>query len=44
LITDHDMPKVSGMELLQKLHDSSMKLPVIMATGTLPEEQLARHP
>jgi len=44
LITDHDMPKLSGVELLKKLHDSSMKLPVIMATGTLPEEQLARHP
>ena len=44
LITDHDMPKVNGLELLQKLHDSSLKLPVIMATGTLPEEQLARHP
>jgi twitching motility two-component system response regulator PilH len=44
LITDHDMPKVTGVELLQKLHDTSMKLPVIMATGTLPEEQLARHP
>jgi CheY-like chemotaxis protein len=44
LITDHDMPKVTGIELLQKLHDSSLKLPVIMATGTMPEAQLARHP
>jgi len=44
LITDHDMPKVSGIELLKRLHDSSMKVPVIMATGTLPEDQLARHP
>jgi DNA-binding NtrC family response regulator len=44
LITDHDMPKVTGVELLQKLHDSNLKLPVIMATGTLPEAQLARHP
>ncbi len=44
LITDHDMPKVSGIELLKRLHDSSMKLPVIMATGTLQEDQLARHP
>ncbi len=44
LITDYDMPKVTGVELLQKLHDSSLKLPVIMATGTLPEDQLARRP
>ena len=44
LITDHDMPKLSGVDLIKKLHDSSLKLPVIMATGTLPEDQLARHP
>lgn len=44
LVTDHNMPKVSGIELLKKLHDSSLKLPVIMATGTLPQAELERHP
>jgi two-component system response regulator (stage 0 sporulation protein F) len=39
LITDYEMPLVSGLELLQKLHDSSMEVPVIMATGTLPHHQ-----
>jgi DNA-binding response OmpR family regulator len=44
LITDHDMPKVTGVELLKKLHAARMALPVIMATGTPPEEELDRHP
>jgi DNA-binding response OmpR family regulator len=38
LITDNNMPKVSGIELLKKLHAARMALPVIMATGALPEE------
>ncbi len=44
LITDNNMPKVSGVELLQKLHATRHALPVIMATGTLPEEEFARNP
>ena len=38
LITDNAMPKVTGIELLQKLHAARMLLPVIMATGVVPEE------
>ena len=44
LITDHGMPKVTGVELLRKLHDAHMALPVIMATGTLPEAEFIRYP
>jgi DNA-binding response OmpR family regulator len=44
LITDNSMPKVSGVELLKKLRVASMTLPVIMATGTLPEEEFTRYP
>jgi DNA-binding response OmpR family regulator len=44
LITDHGMPKVTGVELLQKLHDAHMALPVIMATGTLPEAEFIQYP
>ena len=44
LITDHGMPKVTGVELLQKLHDARMALPVIMATGTIPEAEFIRYP
>jgi DNA-binding response OmpR family regulator len=38
VVTDNDMPKVTGVELIQKLRDASMGLPVIMATGAPPEE------
>ena len=36
------MPKMSGVELIQKLHSTRMTLPVIMASGALPKnsEQL----
>lgn len=44
LVTDNDMPKVTGVELLKKLHTASMTLPVVMATGTLPKEEFTRHP
>jgi CheY-like chemotaxis protein len=44
LITDNNMPRVSGLELLKRLHAARMGIPVIMATGTLPEEEFTRQP
>ena len=44
LITDHDMPRLSGLELVKKVRSARMTLPVILATGTLPKEDLERHP
>jgi DNA-binding response OmpR family regulator len=44
LITDNEMPNVSGVELLKKLHDARMSLPVIMVTGTWPNEEFTRYP
>lgn len=44
LITDHNMPRVTGVELIKKVRGARMELPVIMATGTLPEEEFARNP
>jgi DNA-binding response OmpR family regulator len=44
LITDNDMPKVSGVELLRKLRAVRMDLPVIMATGAVPTAEFARYP
>ena len=40
MVTDNDMPKVTGVELIQKLQAARMDLPVIMATGTRPDEQI----
>jgi DNA-binding response OmpR family regulator len=44
LITDNDMTKVSGVELIEKVRAAGMALPIIMATGASPREQLARLP
>jgi DNA-binding response OmpR family regulator len=43
LLTDNDMPKVTGVELIQKLQASKPALPVIMATGAVPAEAFRRH-
>ncbi len=44
LITDNLMPKMSGVELLEKLHAARRFVPVIMATGTLPAEEIKCQP
>jgi DNA-binding response OmpR family regulator len=44
LITDHNMPRLTGVELVKKLCSARMALPVIMATGQLPAEALAPTP
>jgi DNA-binding response OmpR family regulator len=43
LFTDQFLPKVSGAELLRKIHAAQMILPVIMATGYLPNWEFALH-
>jgi CheY-like chemotaxis protein len=44
LITDHNMPKVSGVELVKKVRSAHMILPVILASAALPAEELDRVP
>jgi len=44
LITDNKMPRVTGLELIKKLRSEDMTLPVILASGTVPVEELKRHP
>jgi DNA-binding response OmpR family regulator len=44
VITDNTMPKMTGVELIEKLRASRMTIPVIMATGTMPAFELARKP
>jgi len=43
VVTDNDMPKVTGVELMQKMQAARMALPVIMATGAVPDEQFTRY-
>ena len=44
LITDNTMPGVTGMELIKKVRSEDMTLPVILASGTVPVEELKLHP
>jgi len=44
LITDYQMPKVTGLELIQLLRSKEMALPVILVSGTIPTEELRRQP
>jgi DNA-binding response OmpR family regulator len=44
LITDHSMPKITGVELVKNLRSARMALPVVMVAGRLPEYELAQNP
>jgi len=44
LVTDNNMPKVSGIELLQRLHANREAMPVLMVTGTLSKEEFTQFP
>jgi DNA-binding response OmpR family regulator len=44
LITDHLMPRMSGVELMELVRFSHMTLPVIMVTGEFPKEDFTRYP
>jgi two-component system alkaline phosphatase synthesis response regulator PhoP len=44
LIADQKIPKVSGVELLEKIHAARMALPVILATRTLPTRKFTLLP
>ena len=44
LITDHNMPKLSGIELLNQLHAARKLLPAILVSGAIPYSELRHHP
>lgn len=44
LLTDHDMPRMTGLELLRNVRNAGMRLPIIMATGNFPHEAFAQEP
>ena len=44
LITEHEMPNLTGVELVRKLRAAHMALPVVMAAKRLPTHELARNP
>ncbi len=44
VITDYNMPKVSGLGLIEKVRTAGMTLPIIMVTGEEPEEVHSLQP
>jgi DNA-binding response OmpR family regulator len=42
LITDHNMPKVTGVELVRILRSQLLTLPVVLMSGDLPVEAIIR--
>jgi DNA-binding response OmpR family regulator len=44
LITDQNMPKISGVELVKNLRSARIPLPVVMVAGELPVRDLAQNP
>jgi len=44
LITEHNLPTLTGVELVRTLRAARMALPVIMAAARLPMHELARNP
>ena len=43
LVTDNEMPRLAGMELIERIRKAGMSLPVIMASGSLTEEDMRDH-
>jgi CheY-like chemotaxis protein len=44
VITDNQMPKMTGIEMIDRLRSAAIKTPVIMATGNLPVHEFTRRP
>jgi DNA-binding NtrC family response regulator len=44
LITDNDLPQVTGVDLLKRVHATRMAMPVVLATGTFPAREFAQCP
>jgi CheY-like chemotaxis protein len=44
LITDNNMPNLSGVELIERLAVARPLLPVILVSGTMPAEELNQRP
>ncbi len=44
LISDHNMPDYSGLELVKRVRSARLPLPVILTSSALPEEELDGNP
>jgi CheY-like chemotaxis protein len=44
LVTDNDMPRLTGIELIGRIRKAGMSLPVIIASGSFPMESVRDYP
>jgi len=44
IVTDNGMPRMTGLELIAKLHAAGRAVPILMATESLPTLEFARQP
>src|ERR1017187_2422369 len=44
LITDNEMPRLTGIELIERIRDEGMNLPIIIASGSFPMEKVRDKP
>jgi two-component system, OmpR family, response regulator len=44
LVTDNTMPGITGLELIKKVRSEDIPMAVILASGTVPAEELNRIP
>lgn len=38
VITDHDMPQLTGLELIRRMHAAGLRVPIVMMSSLLPEQ------
>jgi DNA-binding response OmpR family regulator len=43
LVTDNEMPRLAGIQLIERIRDAGMSLPIIMVSGSLSEEDMRDH-
>jgi len=44
LVTDNDMPRLTGIKLIERIRKAGMSLPVIVASGTFSAESVRDYP
>jgi len=44
VITDNKMPRMTGLQMIEKLRSSGRVIPIIMATGYVPTQEFTRRP
>ena len=44
LITDHDMPRLTGLDLIRRVRANALKVPVILMSGRMPFDETSIRP